>query len=338
LRTAPAAPKEEWKGGKTMSLAATLGMVAAAAASPGAAQPAPASSEVAIGPEGHQLHGTLLLPAAPSRSGEPVLILAGSGPTDRDGNNPLGITAAPYRLLAEALAARGITVLRVDKRGIAGSAAAVGREEDLRVQTYADDALAWAARLRADTGAGCVWLLGHSEGTLHALAAGQHGEGICGLILVSPLGRRLGHVIREQLSGPGAAPVRDEALRILAELEAGRTVAGDGMSPALLPLFRPSVQPFLMSMLALDPADLARRVDRPIFVVEGTRDLQTSVSDARRLGAARPGIAVRLIENMNHVWKLAPADPAGNAATYGDSSLPLAPGLVDAVAGFIEAN
>jgi pimeloyl-ACP methyl ester carboxylesterase len=306
-----------------------------AAAAPCAAQP---PSELAIGPEGHQLRGTLLMPARRSRHGEPVLILAGSGPTDRDGNNPLGITAAPYRLLAEALAARGIPVLRVDKRGIAGSSAAIQSEEELRIGTYADDALGWVARLRADTHARCVWLLGHSEGTLHALVASRHPDGICGLILVSPVGRRLGDVIREQLTAPQLAPIRERAMQILAELEAGRPVADVGTDRLLLALFRPSVQPFVMSMLAIDPAELARRFRGPILVVEGTTDLQTTVADAERLAAARPGVTLRLIEGMNHVWKTAPADRAGNAATYGNSSLPLAPGLVDAIAGFIEAN
>lgn len=313
----------------------SLGLFILAAAAPCAAQP---PGEVAIGPEGHQLHGTMLMPATRSLHGEPVLILAGSGPTDRDGNNPLGVTAAPYRMLAEALAARGIPVLRVDKRGIAASSGALGSEESLRIETYADDALAWAARLRADTGARCVWLLGHSEGTLHALVASQHPDGICGLILVSPVGRRLGDVIREQLAVPQLAPIRDRAMQILAELEAGRPVADVGTDRLLLALFRPSVQPFVISMLAVDPAELAHRFRRPILVVEGTTDLQTSVADAQRLAAARPGITLRLIEGMNHVWKTAPADRAGNAATYGNSSLPLAPGLAEAIAGFVEAN
>jgi pimeloyl-ACP methyl ester carboxylesterase len=308
-------------------------LLAAFLAAPAAAQQA---SDMAIGPEGHQLHGTLLVPPAPARGAEPVLILAGSGPTDRDGNSPLGITAAPYRLIAEALAARGITTLRVDKRGIAASGAAMPSEESLRVQTYADDANAWAAALRARTHARCVWLLGHSEGTLHALLAAQNPHDLCGIILISSVGRRLGDILREQLrANPANAPILDEALRDLAALEAGRSVPGEGMNPALLPIFRPSVQPFMMSMLAIDPTDLARHYPGPILIVQGTTDLQTNVADAQRLGGARPGIEVRLIEGMNHVLKAAPADRALNAATYGNSGLPLMPGLADLLAAFI---
>lgn len=301
---------------------------------------APGSSEIAIGPEGRQLKGTLLAPARGARGAEPVLILAGSGPTDRDGNN-IGVRAQPYRLLADALAARGITSLRVDKRGIAGSAAAgAGRsEEQLRVQMFADDALAWAAELRRRTGARCIWLLGHSEGTIHALLAARDRRGLCGLVLTAAVGRRLGDVIREQLRrNPANAPILPEALRVLDELEAGRRVSGEGMHPALAPLFRPSIQPFMMSMLAVDPAVLARAYRGPILVVGGSNDLQTTVADARRLAEARAGITLRVIEGMNHVLKLAPAELQANFATYANPDLPLAPGLVEAIAGFIIAN
>lgn len=295
-------------------------------------------AEVAIGPEGRQLHGTLLTPATPAAGAEPVLILAGSGPTDRDGNSPLGVAAAPYRLIAEALAARGIASLRVDKRGIAASGAAMQSEEGLRPQTYADDAHAWAHELRTRTHARCVWLLGHSEGTLHALLAAQDPRDLCGIILISAVGRRLGDILREQLrANPANAPILDEALRDLAELKAGRTVPGEGMNPALLPIFRPSVQPFMIAMLAIDPAELAKTYAGPIVVIQGTTDLQTSVADAQRLGAARRGIVVRVVEGMNHVLKAAPADRAANAATYADPTLPLMPGLADMLAMFIAA-
>jgi pimeloyl-ACP methyl ester carboxylesterase len=312
-------------------------LLAALAAGASAQDPAPVARELAIGPAGHQLHGTLLAPARAAAGAQPVLILAGSGPTDRDGNNPLGVAAAPYRLLAEGLAAHGIASLRVDKRGIAASAAAAPREEDLRIQVYADDARAWARTLKAETHARCVWLLGHSEGTLHALLAAQDDPDICGLVLVSPAGRRIGDVIREQLANnPNAAPIREDAFHILAELEAGRTVAD--VPEALAPLFRPSVQPYLISMLAVDPVALARSYTGPILIVQGTTDLQTSIADAQALRAARDGIALRLIDSMNHVLKVATSDRQENFGTYADPDLPLAPGLVDAIAGFVTAH
>jgi hypothetical protein len=99
-------------------------------------------------------------------------------------------------------------------------------------------------------------------------------------------------------------------------------------------LFRPSVQPYLVSLLALDPRDEAAAVAArgiPVSVVQGTTDLQVSAADAERLaaGAGRPA---RLFAGMNHVLRLAPADRDANLATYGNPALPLAPGLVDTVA------
>jgi pimeloyl-ACP methyl ester carboxylesterase len=309
-------------------------MLAAATAAP-AAQPV----EIAIDGGPGQLHGTMLASGKSGPDVDAVLILAGSGPTDRDGNSPLGIRAAPYRLLAEALTGAGIATLRADKRGIAASAAAMTAEADLRIESYAEDARAWAKALRERTGARCVWLLGHSEGTLHALIAAQQADGICGLILVSPVGRPLGDILREQFrANPAFAPMLDDALRILGELEAGRTVSGDGMNPVLLSIYRPSVQPFLISMLRADPPKLAAAYRGPILVVQGTTDIQTAVADAERLGAARLGIEVRLIEGMNHVLKATPADRAENMASYANPDLPLAPGLVDTIIGFIRAN
>src|SRR5689334_20193108 len=118
-----------------------------------------------------------------------VLIIPGSGPTDRDGNNPLGVKAAPYRMLADALVSKGVSTLRADKRGMFGSKAAIPDANSVTIADYATDAHSWADALRKRTGAKCIWLLGHSEGALVALEAGRHPQGICGLILVAGPGR-----------------------------------------------------------------------------------------------------------------------------------------------------
>lgn len=283
------------------------------------------------------LHGTRLVPERAAT--QPVLILAGSGPTDRDGNSAPLVRAGYLRQLAEGLAAQGTPTLRVDKRGIAASAAAGGAEEALRVQTFADDARVWAAKLKADLDAPCVWLLGHSEGGLHAMLAARDNPDVCGLVLVSAPGRSLGDILREQLrANPANAPILDNALGVLAELEAGRPVAEGAMHPALLPLFRPSVQPFVMSMLALDPADLLRRTRGPVLVVQGTTDIQTGAADAQALSTARAGVTLRMLEGVNHVLKEAPADRAENFASYSDPGRPLAPSVLPAISDFLRVN
>jgi pimeloyl-ACP methyl ester carboxylesterase len=298
-------------------------------------QTASSVSEVQLGEGTGALFGTLVR-AGSGKSADPVLILAGSGPTDRNGNNPAGVTAQSYRLLAEGLASQGVSSLRVDKRGVAASAAAASFEQDLRIGTFADDARGWARKLRQETGAACVWLLGHSEGTVPALLAARPNKDVCGLVLVSPVGRKMGDILREQLrANPANAPILDEALGIIDRLEAGQTVIGQGMHPALMPLFRPSVQPFLISMMSVDTAQLVRDYPGPVLVVQGTTDIQTSLADARRLGEARPGVRVEIVEGMNHVLKTAPADRAANLATYANPDLPLAPGLIERIVSFI---
>ncbi|HET8749186.1 MAG TPA: alpha/beta fold hydrolase [Sphingomicrobium sp.] len=267
-----------------------------------------------------------------------VLIIPGSGPTDRDGNNPLGVTAAPYRLLAEALAKDGVSTVRIDKRGMFGSKAAVPDPNKVTIGDYAADAHSWVNAIRDKTGAKCLWVLGHSEGSLVALAAGQQPNGICGVISVSGAGRKLSDVLREQLrANPANAPVLDSAMTALDSLERGQHVDVTGMNPALQRLFAPQVQDFLIDMFRHDPAKLAASLKVPLLIVQGERDLQVSVADAKALAAAQPKAKLVLIPAMNHVLKdVARDDRPVNLATYADPSLPVDSGLVDSIASFVK--
>jgi len=269
-----------------------------------------------------------------------VLIIPGSGPTDREGNNPLGVKAAPYRMLAEALAAKGVSTLRADKRGMFGSRAAIADANDVRIADYATDALKWVDALRKRTGAKCVWLLGHSEGAIVALAAGQQPQGVCGLILVAGPGRKLGAILREQLqANPANAPLFPQAMAALDSLEAGKTVDTTAMPAALMPLFNAKVQPFLIDLLAQDPAKLAAATRLPMLIVRGGKDIQVAAADLAALDAARPDAVVLSPPNMNHVLKdVAGDERASNLATYADPDLPIDPILVDAIAEFVKAR
>lgn len=292
----------------------------------------PVSTPVELPSTPAPLHGALLTPEGQTRAA--AVIIPGSGPTDRDGNSPqFGIKAATYRLLAEGLAERGVATVRIDKRGIGESAAAGASEAELRFSAYAEDARAWAAEAAAKTGRPCAWLIGHSEGALVALAAVESGDGkVCGLVLLSGAGRPAGVVLREQLAAL-PEPLKTEAYGVIEALEAGRTVADPPAS--LAALFRPSVQPYLISWLTLDPAKLAAAYDGPIFIGQGTTDLQVTVADADALKTAQPRAELAIWDGVNHVLKVAPAERAANIATYMDPALPLAPGVVEAVAEFV---
>jgi len=250
----------------------------------------------------------------------------------------LGITAAPYRLLAEALATQAVSSVRIDKRGIGGSKGAVADGNKVTIADYVTDTHNWIAAIRKRTGVKCVWVLGHSEGSLVALAAAQQPDGMCGVISVSGAGRKLSDVIRDQLrANPANAPLLDQAMAALDALEKGQHVDVSGMNPALLRLFAPQVQDFLIDDFRHDPAKLAASLKLPLLIVQGERDIQVSAADARALAAAQPKAKLVLVPAMNHVLKdVANDERSANVATYSDSSLPVDSTLIDAIGSFVK--
>jgi pimeloyl-ACP methyl ester carboxylesterase len=300
------------------------------------AQPAGGKVESQIeaaGPSG-PLKGTMI---AAARSAPVVLIIPGSGPTDRDGNNPIGVKASTYRLLAEALAERGISSVRIDKRGMFASASATADANSVTIEDYAADVRSWTAAIRKRSGSKCVWLAGHSEGGLVALAAAGKQKDVCGLLLIAAPGRPLGDVLRAQLkANPANAPLLDDALSAITRLEAGQPVDVSKFHPALKGLFAPQLQKFLTSLFSYDPAALIKSQSKPVLILQGDSDVQVGSEDAKRLAAANPRAKLVILPNVNHVLKAAPAgDRAANMATYANPDLPLAPGVAAAIADFV---
>jgi alpha-beta hydrolase superfamily lysophospholipase len=272
---------------------------------------------------------------APVEGGPVMVIIPGSGPTDRNGNSPLGVAGGAYQRLAEALAAQGVGSIRIDKRGMFGSAGAAADPNAVRLSDYAGDVRAWAAEARRRSGAPCAWLLGHSEGGLVAILAAQDSPDVCGLVLLAAPGRPLQQVLREQLAAnPANAPVMGQVDAIIAELEAGRPPDLSGMHPAVAMLFNPALNTYFISLFSHDPAAELARYAGPVLVVQGETDIQVTLADAERLAQAR-GLEPVIIPGMNHVLRDAPADRAANAATYRLTDAPLSAGLADAIAGFV---
>jgi alpha-beta hydrolase superfamily lysophospholipase len=281
--------------------------------------------------DGGSLHGTLTLPdgdgAVPA-----VLVVAGSGPVDRDGNIP-NLPNDSLKLLAHGLAEQGIASLRTDKRAIGASQWPGLHEADLRFGTYVRDTIAWAEVLRAQPRIASVALLGHSEGALVVSLAANRAQA-SRVVLIAGLGVPAGPTMERQFSQGGLPPeLKTELHRILTGLAAGQPV--DGIPPALAPIFRPSVQPYLMSWLPLDPAAALARVTPPVLVIQGSTDIQIDTGDARILAAARPGTQLAVIEGMNHILRQAPVDRAANIATYSDPALPLHPALMPVLEAFL---
>jgi len=310
-------------------------MLAAALSVPALAAPLGLDGQIqAAGPQG-PLAGTIV--HSSKRQSPVALIIPGSGPTDRDGNSPLGVQASTYRLLAEGLAAQGISSVRIDKRGLFGSSTAVSDPNTVVIDDYVTDTASWVSVIRERTGAPCVWLIGHSEGGLVALAAAQKVENLCGLILIASSGRPMGEVIKSQLrANPANAPLIADADRAIDALAAGQRVDATDLPQPLLPLFHPAIQGFLISTFALDPSKLAAQVQLPILIVQGGKDLQVSTLDAERLKAANPRATLEILPSANHALKDIKGDsPAENLAAYGATDLPLARGTIATISNFI---
>ena len=277
------------------------------------------------------LHGSLLLP----KSDTPVpvvLIISGSGPTDRDCNNPDGGRNDSLKRLAWVLAKHNIASLRYDKRGVAASLAATPDERNLSVEAYVSDAVAWGQQLKNDPRMGPLILLGHSEGALIASLAAPT-VGAAGVISVSGSARPIDEVLRQQLATrlPPALMLRSNQL--LDSLKAGQVDAE--VPPALQVIFRPSVQPYLISLFRQDPAGAFARLKMPALIIQGSNDIQVGVADARLLKAAKPDAHLALIEGMNHVLRIVANDTRRQLASYKDPQLPLAAELGAQILHFI---
>ena len=222
------------------------------------------------------IEGTLLVP---SKENAPlVLIIAGSGPTDRDGNSG-SLKNNSLKMLAQGLYDNNIASFRFDKRGIAKSAKAMIEEEDLRLEHYIEDVQQWYLLLKDDSRFSSVIILGHSEGSLIGMIASQDVIPDKFISLAGP-GVSMQATLKRQLADQPPY-ILSMSLPIIEQLEKGKTV--DSIPPLLNMLFRPSVQPYLISCFKYDPAVEISKVKCPVLIIQGTTDIQIQVEDAKKL-------------------------------------------------------
>jgi pimeloyl-ACP methyl ester carboxylesterase len=277
------------------------------------------------------LDGSLDLPAG----AEPfpvVIMIAGSGPTDRDGNQK-GMKNDSLKSLGLGLAGKGIAVLRYDRRAVGKSATAwTKKEADFRFDMLADDVVDWIKLLRKDKRFTKVGIIGHSEGALVGMLAAKQ-EKVDAYVSLAGAGRSLPTILREQLAKNLPKNLQEESDHIIDELIAGRTV--ENPPPALKALFRPGVQPFLISEFKHDPGKEIATLDAPTLIVQGTTDAQISVEDAKCLAAAKKDAKLVVIKGMNHVLRAATNNIIEQQFTY-ITPKPIVPEVIDKIANFLK--
>ena len=302
------------------------------AAKPAAAtapDPSVTESSIVLKSMSGTIYGTLAMPQDAKGKVPVVLIIAGSGPTDRNGNGPL-INTDTYKLLAYALGKAGIASVRYDKRMI-GQSVGTQKESDLRFEDYSDDAVGFINMLSDDDRFSKVIVAGHSEGSLIGMLA-CHDEPVKGFISLAGAGEPAEKILTEQMkSQPGYA---SEGLKkVLDSLKRGKI--NPNVDPSLYSLLRPSIQMYIMSWCRYDPAVEIRKVKCPILIVQGTTDMQVSIDNAQKLKSAKSSATLLLVRGMSHILKDGPPEREANLATYKDPNLPLNTEMVTGVIDFI---
>lgn len=271
-----------------------------------------------------------------------VLIVAGSGPTDRNGNSGQGLNSYAYKMLSDELIKGGVAVLRYDKRAIGRSTLNDPTSiPNLVFNDFVDDAARCVGYLRGE-GFKRVIVAGHSEGGEIALhLALREDVTVDGLVLLCCPGFPMDQILTAQLSAqlvPQYMGLMATATNIMKRIKRGEMVPADSIPQELISLFHPSVQPFLCSCMAFDPAELMSRVEQPTLIISGGRDIQVSKSNAEKLIANAKRGEHRHFEQMTHILKSADTNDRIQQlmGVYTNGKLPITEGLSAAILDFVK--
>ncbi|MFQ5704539.1 MAG: alpha/beta hydrolase [Gemmatimonadales bacterium] len=283
--------------------------------------------------DGLDLRGTLTLPAEVTLPLPVIVIVAGSGPTDRNGNSGAGLRTNMYGQLAWRLGERGIATLRYDKRGVGAS----GKGFDVAGTTFDDfvrDVAAAARTLRSDSRFSEVLLFGHSEGAGLVVRAVNSGAPVDGAVLAAGLGRPFLEVLRQQLADQFDAATMQRYDTAMAQYMRGEEPAD--VPPGMGALFHRVNLRFMQTVAEYAPRAEIRKVTVPVLIVQGAKDFQISVRDAEILADAKPDARLMIIRDANHVFKRVESLSRGSqASAYVDPTMPVVPQLIDAIVSWV---
>ena len=276
-----------------------------------------------------QIFGTLTIPDGVKKC--PVaLIIAGSGPTDRNGNNPM-MKNNSLKMLAEELAKNGIASLRFDKRGIGESKKSAITESSLVFENYTEDVKSWINFLKQDKRFTQLTVIGHSEGSLIGMiASGKANK----FVSIAGAGESADKLIKTQIASKANKQLEDMTFPIIDSLKSGNKV--NKVDPLLNSLFRASIQPYLISWFKYDPQTEIKKLTIPVLIIQGNNDLQISVKDAENLSKAKANSELVIVDKMNHLMKIIDGDKDANIASYSNENLPISETMIHKIVSFIK--
>ena len=289
------------------------------------------------------LPGTLTLPAASTGKIPVALIVAGSGPTDRNGNSVAPGYSGPlprpnmYAQLAWRLAEQGIASVRYDKRSLGENQARIVIAKT-SIDDFVGDVIAGATQLSSDARFSRLVLIGHSEGAELVLQAANRGAPASAIVMASGAGRRFLPILHEQLAvqlPPSMLLDYDSAMAAFMRGETPTTT----LPGPLMSLLQPDNRLFMQGMQAYAPVEEIARARFPILIVQGAYDGQVNLDeDARALAAAQPAAKLVILPTANHVLKAATsAVVSTQLATYLDPRTPIVPDVAPLIASWIKS-
>ncbi|MDV7185708.1 alpha/beta hydrolase [Lutibacter sp. TH_r2] len=285
-------------------------------------------TELSIPSEKVTLNGNLISINSEEKT-QLVIIIPGSGPTDRNGNS-VATKNNSLKLLAEGLAKKNIASYRYDKSVLSFTKEDTKKINALRFNNFINEATSVIQYFKNEDSYSKIIVIGHSQGSLVGMVAAKNN--IDAFISIAGAGRPIDEVITEQISSQAPYLV-DETKHVLSELKKGNTV--EDFNPLLASLFNRSVQPFLTSWLKYNPQNEIKKLTIPTLIINGTKDIQVKTEDAKLLHKANTTSQLLLIENMNHIFKEIKGDQNENIASYSKPELPIMPHLTESISTFV---
>ncbi len=275
------------------------------------------------------IDGTLIIPESASKPAL-VIIIAGSGPTTRDGNQQM-MENNSLKYLAEGLFKEGIASFRYDKRIVKLMKQRRVEEKKINFKDFINDAIAVAEYFKKDSRFSNIYIVGHSQGSLIGMIAAQGRAD--GFVSIAGAGQEIDNVIVDQLAQQAPGLV-DNARSSFEDLSV--TGSARNYSPGLASIFRPDIQPFILSWMQYDPKVEIAKLKIPVLILNGDKDLQVQVSEAELLKAAKPDAQYAVIPNMNHIMKQIDGNDLENSKSYNEYKLPVMPELIEIISMFIK--